>query len=96
MLESTFQKKVKDEIKKEFPDAVLLKNDATIIQGIPDLLILWKNKYAMLECKQSKKAKKRPNQDYWVDRLNSMSFSAFIYPENMKEVLDGLKQFFMA
>lgn len=96
MKESDFQKKLKDQIRELFPGSIVTKNDPTDIQGFPDLTIYWKNKYAMLECKKSKNAKKQPNQSYWIERLNDMSFSAFIYPENMKEVLDELKKFFMA
>lgn len=96
MKESKFQKSLKDEIKQIFPDSIILKNDPTCVQGIPDLLILWKDKWASLECKKGSKEKHGPNQDYWVDRLNNMSFSAFIFPENRQEVIDGLKRFFMA
>lgn len=94
MKESYFQSKVIKELKKRFPGIVILKNDANYIQGIPDLLLLYKTNWAMLEVKRSKKAKKRPNQDYWVNKLNSMSFARFIFPENKKEVLDDLARQF--
>ena len=64
------------------------------IQGIPDLLVLYKNKWASLENKKSEKATRRPNQEYYVDRMNEMSFSRFIYPENKDEVLNDLKAYF--
>lgn len=67
-----------------------MKLDSSYIQGIPDLLILYKDKWATLECKKSANASKRPNQNYYVDKMNEMSFSRFIYPENKEEVLNEL------
>lgn len=92
--EAEFQGEIIKEIKKMFPGCLVLKNDATYIQGIPDLLILYKNKWASLECKRTNKSSKRPNQKYYVDKMNSMSFSRFVSPENKKEVLDDLQRTF--
>ena len=92
--ENKFQKELKYKIQKRFPDCIVMKNNAFEIQGIPDLLILYKDKWAALECKRSARAKHRPNQDYWVDKLNELSFSAFIYPENKQEVIDEMVGFF--
>jgi hypothetical protein len=96
MTESNFQKGLKSEIKKLFPDCILMKNDASDIQGIPDLLILFKDKWAALECKKDEKASHRPNQDYYVNKMNSMGFASFIYPKNKEEVLNELTKYFMA
>lgn len=71
-----------------------MKNDANYIQGIPDLLVLFGSKWASLECKRSSSSKHQPNQDYYVDKMNKMSFSRFIFPENKEEVLDDLEQSF--
>ena len=71
---------------------MILKNDANYIQGIPDLLILFNDKWAMLECKRNKKASHRPNQEYYVDLLDKMSYAAFIYPENREDILNELQQ----
>lgn len=90
MKESKFQADLKKELKSLFPGCIVTKLDANDIQGIPDLLILYKNKYALLECKRSANAPKRPNQEYYVNKLNEMSFSRFIFPENKKEVLNEL------
>ena len=91
-LESGFQDKLKEELKKFFPGCMIFKTDQ--IQGIPDLLILYKDKWASLENKKSLKAKHQPNQDYYVDLMNKMSFSRFICPENKDEVLEELKKIF--
>lgn len=99
MLENKFQANLIKELKERFPGCIVMKNDPTYIQGIPDLLVLHKDKWASLECKKSAGAKKQPNQEYYVDRMNQMSFSRFICPENKEEVrpvtvegiLDALK-----
>lgn len=88
--ESTFQAALIKEIKDRLPGCYVLKNDAGYLQGVPDLLILYKKKWGTLECKRSKDAKHRPNQDIHVARMNEMSFSSFIYPENKEEVLDEM------
>lgn len=92
MLESDFQAKLIKELKVRFPGCMVLKNDASYIQGVPDLLVLHNDKWASLEVKKSKKAKHRPNQDYYVEKMNEMSFSAFIFPENKEDVLHDLEQ----
>lgn len=90
--ESEFQSNLIDELKERFPGCIVVKTDAGFIQGIPDLIILFNDKWAMLECKKSKDAKHRPNQDYYVNLLNKLSFSAFIYPENKESILDGMEK----
>ena len=94
MLESKFQANLIKEIKETFPGCIVMKNDSSYIQGIPDLLVLHKNKWASLENKKSAKAKKQPNQEYYVEKMNEMSFSRFIYPENKDEVLNELHEYF--
>lgn len=94
MLESQFDTKLIKELKQRFPGCIILKNDANYLQGVPDRIILWNDKWATLETKKTKNASRQPNQDYYVNKMNEMSFSAFIYPENMEEVLDGLQQTF--
>ena len=90
MLESKFQSGLIKKIKKELPGCMVLKNDPTYVQGIPDLLILHNNKWGSLEVKKSANAKHQPNQDYYVNKMSEMSYSAFIYPENEEEILHGL------
>lgn len=93
-LESEFQAKLIRDLKDMFPGCIVMKNDSSYIQGIPDLLILYKNKWAALECKKSASASKRPNQEYYVDIMDEMSFARFIYPENREDILDELYQAF--
>jgi hypothetical protein len=93
-LESGFQDKLIKELKDRFPGCMTFKMDQK--QGIPDLLVLYEDKWASLECKQHARAKKQPNQEYYVGRMNEMSFSRFICPENKEEVLNDLQQTFQA
>lgn len=92
--ESVFQKDLKRELKERFPGCIITKLNANNIQGIPDLLVLYKDKWATLENKKSEKASKQPNQEYYVNKMNEMSFSRFIYPENKEEVLNDLSKVF--
>lgn len=93
MKESKFQSNLKKELKNMFPGCIVTKLDSGDIQGIPDLLILYKNKWATLENKRTAKAHRQPNQEYYVNKMNDMSFSKFIYPENKEEVLTDLKNY---
>lgn len=93
-LEKDFQASLIKEIKKEFPKSIILKNDPTYIQGFPDLLVLYKDKWAALECKRKNNSHKQPNQDYYIDALKKMSYASFINPENKEEVIDELHKAF--
>lgn len=92
--EKDFQKNLVKEIKTILPGSIVLKNDPTYIQGFPDLLVLYKNKWAALECKRKNNSDKQPNQDYYINELEKMSFASFINPENKEEVLNELQQTF--
>lgn len=94
MRENKFQSDLIKDLKALFPGCIVLKNDPNYIQGIPDLLILYGKKWATLECKKSHDAQVRPNQQYYVKRMNKMSFSRFIFPENKEEVLRELQSAF--
>ena len=93
-LESGFQDRLRSELLEMFPGCMVFKMDSP--QGIPDLLILHEDQWASLECKRSARAKKQPNQEYYVGRMNEMSFSRFICPENKEEVLNDLQSTFSA
>lgn len=92
MLERDYQKKLVIKLKEMFPGCLVMKNDAQLKQGIPDLLILHNDKWAALEVKNSEKAHHQPNQDIYVDRLNGMSYATFIYPENEEQVFKELRR----
>ena len=94
MLENKFQSNLIKELKEIFPGCIVMKNDSSYIQGIPDLLVLYKDKWGALEVKKTKTAARQPNQEYYVDLMNGMSFSRFIYPENKEEVLRELSKTF--
>lgn len=90
MAENRFKTNLIAEIKKLFPGCMVLHLDPNEIQGIPDLLVLYEDKWAVLEGKDYADAPRRPNQPYYVELMNKMSFADFIYPENKDEVLDAL------
>ena len=87
-LESGFQDRLIKELKELFPGCMVFKMDQ--IQGIPDLLVLYGNTWFSLENKRSERAKRQPNQEYYVGLMNKMSFSRFICPESNEEVLNDL------
>jgi hypothetical protein len=89
--ENKFQADLIKELKTMFPGCMVLKNDPNYIQGIPDLLVLHNDKWGSLECKKSADAEAQPNQPYYVEKMNGMSYSSFIYPENKEEVLRELQ-----
>ena len=94
MLENKFQSGLIKELKERFPGCIVLKNDPNYKQGIPDLTILHGDKWAALECKKNEKARHQPNQSYYVETMDKMSFASFIYPENKEEVLNELERSF--
>ncbi len=94
MNENRFQAKLIKKIKRMFPGCMVVKLDPKYIQGIPDLLVLYEDKWAVLEAKREENASKRMNQEYYIWKMNQMSFGRFIFPENEEEVLDELQQAF--
>lgn len=93
-LERDFQSKLIKQLKAMFDECIVMKLDSSYIQGIPDLIVLFKDKWATLENKRSLNSHRQPNQEYYVDKMNKMSFSRFICPENKDEVLCELQEFF--
>lgn len=92
MRENKFQANFKQELMDRFPGCMVTKLDSSNIQGIPDLLFLYEDKWATFEVKRCANAKRQPNQEYYVDKMNGMSFSRFVCPENKEEVLDELQR----
>lgn len=94
MKESKFQSKLIKKIQKRFPGSIILKNDPNYLQGVPDLTVFYGKRWATLECKRDILSPHGPNQDYYVDKMNRMSFSAFIHPKNQEEVLNAMERSF--
>lgn len=92
--ENKFQADLIKEIESRFDGSIVTKLDSGHIQGIPDILILYNDRWAALECKKSRNEHHQPNQDWYVEKMNQMSYSSFIYPENKEKVLDEIEQAF--
>lgn len=92
MKENQFQASLIKDIRARFPGCIIFKTDPSYLQGAPDLLVLYKDRWASLEVKRGKDASHQPNQDYYVEMMNDMSFSAFIYPENKEEILHDMER----
>lgn len=92
--ENKYQSELIKKITTLFPKSMVLKNDPNYIQGVPDLLVLCDERWAMLEVKASAKASYRPNQEYYIEKLEYMGFARFVYPENEEEVIRDLNQYF--
>ena len=92
MLENQYQGRLRKKIEDRIPGCLIIKNDPNLRQGITDLLILFGRRWGALEVKRSRTAPGRPNQGYYVDLLNEMSFAAVIYPENEEDILNELER----
>ena len=92
--EAEFQQEIKRELRRKFRGCIVIKNDPNHFQGFPDLLVLYKDKWAALECKRSEKEHRQPNQKHYIDLLNNMSYASFIYPENKEEVIEEVSKCF--
>lgn len=93
-LESEFALDLKDELRRRFPDCFIYKLDSGQVQGIPDLLVLWGPHWAVLETKRGLRSIHQPNQEYYVEQFDQMSFAAFVHPLNYREVLDEMERVF--
>lgn len=94
MLEKVYQADLIERLEEEFPGCIVLKNDTSYRQGIPDLSVFYGGRWALLEVKRSANAPEQPNQRWYVEKADKMCFAAFIYPENEEEVINELQQLF--
>lgn len=94
MLESEFKRRFLEKLKRAYPNCFLIKIDDNYIQGFPDTIVLNGDKWVALEFKRSSKASHRPNQDYYICKLDEASFARFVSPENQEEVMHGIQQTF--
>lgn len=98
-LEADYKSGLHERIKDLLPGCWVLINDEQTCPGIPDTLVLWGPHYAFLEVKRKKPTRAsdwRPNQEWYLDELDEMSFAACIYPENEGEILYALQEAFGA
>lgn len=91
-LEREIQPRIIGKIKQRLPGAKVFKGDTRFQQGTPDLIILYQDRWAMLEVKRSSTATRQPNQEYFVDELNQMSYAALIHPDNEEDILDEVQR----
>lgn len=89
--ENVYQARIIRRLKKEFPESIVIKNDSSYIQGIPDVLILHGPRWAMIEVKVDAYSDVQPNQEYYVTKLNEMSYATFVFPENEEQVFHELQ-----
>lgn len=90
-VEASYRSELIRRIQRRWPRCVILPTNPQRRQGICDIVILFDRCWAMLEIKREPNARRRPNQEFYVDQFNGMSFAAFIYPEIEDEVLDDLQ-----
>lgn len=88
--ESKYRKELEARISGALPGCLILRNNAKEIQGICDIVVFYGERYGFLEIKVSENAPVQPNQTYYVNWLDEMSFAAFIYPENEYQILSDL------
>lgn len=93
-LESQFSTELKKDIEDRFPGCYVLKQDPNMRQGIPDLLVLYEDKWAAIETKREPNSSKRVNQEWHVERMDAMSFARFANQRNREEVLHDLQEAF--
>jgi len=92
--ESKFEKQLISDLLDLYPGAIILKNDSSYLQGIPDRILLWRDRWAAFEVKATRTSVHQPNQDYYVNLMRSMSYASFVYPSNMEKVLHELQKSF--
>ena len=91
MRENKFQADLIADLRCILPGCIVLKNDPNYLQGIPDLLVMFEDRWAALEVKASIRSPLQPNQRYYLDVMDRMSFATIICPENKEEVLNALQ-----
>lgn len=92
--ESKFQSALIKRIYEMYPEAIVLKNDPNYRQGIPDLIVLYRDKYAMLECKRDESSSHQPNQLYYIKMFSRYTVASFVYPQNVEEILNEIQKLF--
>lgn len=91
MTENQYQLMLIKEIRSWDQDIFVFPMDGGDYQGFQDILILYKDMYALLEVKMAEDSHRQPNQDWYVEYFSQHVFSSFIWPEIEREVLNDLQ-----
>lgn len=91
MTENKYQADLVKEIRSWGDDFFVFPMDGSVYQGFQDILILYKDTYAVLEVKVAEDSEHQPNQDWYVQYFAQYVFSSFIWPEIEQEVLHDLQ-----
>jgi hypothetical protein len=91
--ENIYQAKLIKKLEAEFPGCIVVKNDSSYIQGIPDLTVYFDDRWVWLEVKKDAKSVHQPNQDHYVDLGKRKAYASFIYPENETQVFDEIRRY---
>lgn len=94
MQERDYQTGLIKKIRRDLSGCLILKNNSAYLQGVPDLTIFYGPRWGMLEVKPKKPRPGtddfEPNQEWYIEEIDKMSFCRCIYPSNEREVLRGL------
>ncbi len=96
MVESKFVCDVlKPRLELEFPGIHILKQDpASNFNGLLDYILLYGDRWAMLEAKRGRGAAQQSHQEYYIRVFDELSFAAFVNPTNLDEVIHDLQSAF--
>ena len=89
--ETKFKKMFKKKLKRLYPECIIVEADPTYFWSVPDVYFFLGSFWAALEFKRTEGSSRRPNQEYWVEVLDKMSFARFVYPGVEEEVLSELE-----
>lgn len=99
--EEVYQANLIRRLEHMFPGCVVVRLDPRFVdfyvegkrysQGVADILILFGSRWAMLEVKAAIDAPVQPNQPYFINMFDALSYAAFISPENEEEILYDLQ-----
>lgn len=91
MKETPYRLSLAKRIQARWPECVIIYPDPSRQQGIMDFVVLFNSFWVALEVKRSESASKRPNQTYYVNKLNDMAFASYIHPGNEQDVLNEIQ-----
>lgn len=92
--ESDFERELMEDLDEAFPGCMVIKGASMFRQGVPDRILLCGKNWAALEVKPDPKAATQPNQPWYVEKMNDMSYAAIITPENKQEVISEIQAAF--